>query len=485
MENPQKTNLLKKNSVTFWGALAVSAAFMGPAVSIFFNMPPAAKAAGAAFPLSFLISMIAILFIANSVIQFSKKVNGAGFAFTFASHGVGPKTGFMAGWTLLLAYAMISPITYAGFGEMLSEFLERQFDVHVSWIPFFILIAVVVSVLSMFGVNHSTITTIIFLVLELVIVLAAIVSVFIGGSEPTLAPFNPANASGGFSSVGLAMVFGILSFTGFEAAANLGEEVKDARRTVPRAIILSVILIGIFYVLGAYVVSIFFNDPAAVAGNDAPFDTIARSLWGDKFAWIITLTALNSVFANAVAGQTSVVRNIFSLGREGILPRSLGKTNSKGAPVNAIVFDLILSAILGLGVGLWKDGWAVWGLLGSIMALGLIVVYGIVTFALPRYYLKKHRSEFSVWKHLIFPIVGMLLLLLPLYSSLYPVPDFPNNLAPYILIAWIIGGYLYLRGINRRNPEVVESFGSVFREDSHSGGGSLPLVGQEAAVPVK
>jgi amino acid transporter len=477
MENQQKTNVLKKNSVTFWGALAVSAAFMGPAVSIFFNMPPAAKAAGGAFPLSFLISLVATLFIANSVIQFSKKVNGAGFAFTFASHGIGPKTGFMAGWTLLLAYAMISPITYAGFGQMLSEFLERQFGLHVSWIPFFLIIAIVVSVLSMFGVNHSTITTIVFLVLELVIVLAAIISVFVGGSQLSMAPFNPANASGGLSSIGLAMVFGILSFTGFEAAANLGEEVKDARKTVPRAIILSVILIGILYVMGAYAVSVFFHDAGAVAENSAPFDTIARTLWGDKFAWIITLTALNSVFANAVAGQTSVVRNIYSLGREGILPSSLGKTNAKGTPINAIVFDLILSIILGLGIGVWKDGWAVWGLLGSIMALGLIVVYGIVTFALPNYYLKQHRNEFSMWKHLVFPIIGLLLLILPLYSSLYPIPDFPNNLAPYVLILWIVGGYLYLRNMNRKNPKLVESFGSIFREDTHSGGSTSVVTG--------
>jgi amino acid transporter len=468
MENPQSTNQLKKNSVTFFGAFAISAAFMGPAVSVFFNMPPAARAGGGAFPLAFLIAMVAVLFIANSVIQFSKKVNGAGFAFTYTSQGIGPKSGFIAGWTLLLAYGMISPITYAGFGEMLSEFLDRQFGIHVSWIPFFIIIALAVSILSYFGVNHSTVATMIFLILEVIIVLMAIVGVLNGGggSHLSIDPLLPSSASGGISSIGLAMVFAVLSFTGFEAAANLGEEVKDARRTVPRAIIVSVIAIGIFYVLGAYSVSIFFNDAQAVADNPAPFDTIARSLWGDNLAWIITLTALNSVFANAVAGQTSVVRNIFSLGREGILPRYLGKTNKNGAPTNAIIFDLLLAAVLGLGIGLWKDGWAVWGLLGTIMALGLMVVYGIVCVALPFFYLRKHRSEFSVWKHLIFPIIGLLMLLFPFYSSIYPVPDFPNNLAPYVLIGWVIIGLVYLKWMTSKKPELVQTFGSIFREDS-------------------
>src|SRR5437763_12345476 len=145
MKKQTTSNQLKKNSVSLFGALAMSAAFMGPAVSIFFNMGPASAAAGWAFPLSFLVSMVAILFISNSIIQFSKKVSGASFAFSYTSQGIGPKTGFMAGWILLFAYTMIAPITFAGFGVMASEFLERQFDIHISWILFFFIIAIVVS----------------------------------------------------------------------------------------------------------------------------------------------------------------------------------------------------------------------------------------------------------------------------------------------------------------------------------------------------
>ncbi|MCL6444430.1 MAG: APC family permease [Alicyclobacillus sp.] len=289
MTKADQSSRLRPNSVTMLGALAMSAAFMGPAVSTFFNTPAAAQVAGKVFPLSFLISMIAVIFIANSVIEFSKKVPAAGFAFTFASHGAGPKTGFMAGWTLLLGYGMISPITYAGFGMYGSEFLLRQFGWHVPWWILFVAVGLLISLLSYLGIGSSAMATIIFLVLELGVVLALCGTVVFGGGHNTFEPFSPANATHGLSSIGLAMVFGILSFTGFEAAANLGEETRGANRTIPRAIIIAVIAIGLVYVLGAYTAEIGFNSFSKLASDPSPFDTLAREFWGNHLAWIVDL----------------------------------------------------------------------------------------------------------------------------------------------------------------------------------------------------
>ncbi|WP_303984325.1 APC family permease [Niallia circulans] len=457
-------NSLRKNSVSLIGALAMSAAFMGPAVSIFFNMGPASSAAGYAFPLSFLVSMLAVLFIANTIIQFSKKVNGANFAYSYTSHGIGPKTGFMAGWILLFAYTMITPITFAGFGAMTSEFLERQFDIHISWVLFFLIVALVVSGLSYLGISHSAKTTIIFLFLELIVILILCITVISNGELNSVQPFLLSSSPHGLSSIGLGMVFGILSFTGFESAANLGEETKEAKKTIPKAITTSVIMIGVLYVLSAYVAAIGFNNLNDLQNNGSPFDSLARTFWGSNFAWIIGISALNGVFANAIAGQASIVRNLFSLGREGILPHTLSKTNSNGVPVHAILFNLTLSIIIGLAIGLWKDGWAVWNILGGIMSISLIVVYGIVTVALPFFYKRNYPQEFSTSKHLIFPIIGILLLILPLYSSLYPIPKFPYNLAPYLLIIWSSIGFIYYKRLSSRQANIAENFGAVLEE---------------------
>ncbi|MFT8977195.1 APC family permease [Liquorilactobacillus nagelii] len=465
MEKINRSSHLKKNSVSMLGALAMSAAFMGPAVSVFFNMVPAANAAGKAFPLSFLLSMIAILFISNSIMQYSKKVNGASFAFAYTSKGFGPNAGFMSGWILLFAYAMVSPITYAGFGVMLSEFLGRQFGIHISWWIFFVLIGLIVSCLSYFGVNNSTKTTMVFLFLELIMISVLFVSVIVHGHN-SVEPFIVSSSTHGMSSIGLGMVYGILSFVGFEAAANLGEETKNANKNIPRAITISVILIGLLYVIGAYVADIAFNNnAAAIVSNGSPFDTIARNYWGNNLAWLINLTALNSVFANAVAGQTSIVRNLFSLGRAKILPRTISYTNRNGVPVHAIIFDFILSMVLGSVVGIWLGGWGVWNLLGGMMSLGLIIVYGLVTISLPFFYKRRYPQEYSHIKHLLLPIIGTLLLLIPLYSSIWPIPEFPYNLAPYIIIVWIITGAIYLHQMKKKRADIVAQFGSTFKDE--------------------
>lgn len=443
---------LRPNSVAFFGALAMSCAFMGPAVSVYYNVVPAARLGGRAFPLSFAASMLACLLIGASVIQLSRKLQGASFAFTYTSQGLGPRAGFMAGWIALLAYAMISPITYAGFGIIASTFLQRQFGLDVSWVYFFLAIGAFVSVLSYFGVNHSTRATLIFLVLEMSVMLALFGSVAFGGTPNTWQAFEPVSGPGRIAFVSAGMVFGILSFTGFEAAANLGEETSNARVTIPLAISIAIVLIGLFYLFGAYVADIAFGlDARAISDNPAPFDTIARRAWGNSWAWVLDITVLNSVFANAVAGQASIVRNLYALGRARILPTFLGRANRYGVPHNAIVCDYLLAVALGLAVGAWQGPWAVWNLGGTIMSLGLMLVYALVASAAPFFYYRRYRSEFSHLHHLAVPALGVLCLLAPLIGSVYPMPKFPFNLAPYVVLGWLVLGSLYLivsRGAN-------------------------------------
>jgi amino acid transporter len=440
--NPSR-NELRHNSVSFPGAVALSAAFMGPAVSVFYDIVPAAGVAGTAFPLSFVFSMVAILFVASSVIAFSRKIQSASFAFSYASEGLGPKFGFMTGWITLLAYAMAAPLNYAGFGIMISEFMQRQFALQVSWIWFFVAASLAASVLSCFGISNSTRATLVFLVLEVVVMTALFCSVIFGGAQNSVQPFLYHNAPHGLSSLGAGMIFGILSFTGFEAAANLGEETRDASRNIPRAVAFSVILIGLFYVAGAYVADIAFHLKAEdIANNGAPYDLICRRFWGNNWAWVLDLTVLNSVFANAIAGQVSMVRNLFSLGRAGVLPSFLGRTNRSGVPFNAIAFDFAMAMVLGLAIGCWLGAWGAWKLMGAIMSIGLILAYALVSASLPFYFLRKYRSEFSRIKHLLVPAICILLLLPPLYGTVWPVLIFPYNLTPYIVIGWIlIGGY--------------------------------------------
>jgi amino acid transporter len=133
------------------------------------------------------------------------------------------------------------------------------------------------------------------------------------------------------------LLWGILMFVGFESAGTLGEETRDPKRTVPRALIYAVVLIGIVYVLSGYAAAIGYGQHHvhALATASSPLTTLATRFWGADGVWLITLTVLNSQFANVLSGSSAAVRIICSFGREGIFSRRLGTTNHRDSPAFA------------------------------------------------------------------------------------------------------------------------------------------------------
>ena len=119
--------------------------------------------------------------------------------------------------------------------------------------------------------------------------------------------------------------------------------------------------------------------------------------------------------------------------------------------------------LIGLSMGIWLGAWGAFKLLATIMSLGLILVYALVSAALPSYFLRQHRSEFSRIRHLLVPVVCVLLLLPPLYGTIWPALSFPYNLAPYIVIAWVlIGGYRLMNG--QRSMDFTPRLGTSLGE---------------------
>src|ERR671929_42390 len=131
--------------------------------------------------------------------------------------------------------------------------------------------------------------------------------------------------AGAISGLGYGMLWGILMFVGFESAGTLGEETRDPRRGVPRALFLAVGFIGVFYVLSTYSAAIGFGKSGthAFAQDSGPWNTLADQYWGADVAWIVALTVLNSQFANLLSGSNAAVRMLFSMGRERVLPHRL------------------------------------------------------------------------------------------------------------------------------------------------------------------
>ena len=460
------SNRLRAGALTLIGTTASTAAFMGPATSIYFNTAPGVAAAGAAFPFSMLVAMAAMILMAVSIGAFARKLPTSGFAYTYTVKGFGSRGGFVSGWLLLGSYAMVAPMLLSGMSALLSSFLAT-FGVNVPWwilaLAFFILALIVISL----GINRSVQTALIFLVFELAIMLALFVTIIArGGADGnTLAVFNPGLSPTGLSGIGIGALWGILMFVGFESAGTLGEEARAPRITVPRALLTAVLAIGFVYLLSAYTGDVGFGITHAKAfmGAAAPWSTLAFRFWGPALGKLVMVAALSSIFANLISGSNSVVRVMYNMGREGVIHPSLGTTRD-GIPVRAGVYYLTGSILMSLILGAVWGPLTVYGFAGTILGLGIIVVYILVNVSLTVYYRKEYPNEVSPWRHGVVPIVASLLMLLPLYGQLVPYPAAPYAYAPIALALWVIGGAIYAGRLRRQHGAAFEELGRILAD---------------------
>jgi amino acid transporter len=461
---------LKGNAIGALGAAVMSMAFMGPATSIAFNTAPGAAKIGYALPIGILLALLACLILASTIGAFSNRLPSAGFAYTFNTHAFGKGTGFVSGWLLAFAYASIGPILFTAMGAFGRQFLQDQFHWNVPWWVISTVMILVIWFIGSRGVSRSTKTALIFLTLELGVILTLIGTVIGKGGDSgnTIAPFNPAHSLHGISGIGYGMLWGILMFVGFESAATLGEETRNPRKSVPMALFAAVIMVGFVYVLSGYAASIGFGSHhvGALASDGSPWSTLSNTYWGKDLAWLFVLTVLNSQFANALSGSNAAVRIIFALGREGILHRRLGTTDRRDNPVAAWAAYMIMSAIITFALGAYYGPLNAYAFLGSILGLGIVVIYILVNIGLVTYMWRRHRRDFSVIRHGILPVLGSLLMLLPIYGQVWPIPSWPYRLVPYLLVAWVMVGIVYFFVLRRRNPHLVNAMGRVWEPDT-------------------
>jgi len=286
----ERSSTLRSNAIGLPGVLFQSVTTMAPAGAVAFSLGAAVPFTGAALPLAVLIALVVCLLVALNIASMAKHLPSAGGFFTYVSRGLGPQMGWLVGWLFTLTYILLLPLTLLVLGSVTDAFLSGTFHVSLGangWIVYALIFAAVAFLLTYFGIKISADAGVVLGAIEIgIFVVLSLWLIIQAGSGNTLATFNPASSLqpglGGWQGVLFGMLFAFLAFSGFDSSATLGEESRNPRRIVPRAILLATLCIGIFYVFCSYagIVGWGFAKITAYPSDQNPWGTLAAKAWG-------------------------------------------------------------------------------------------------------------------------------------------------------------------------------------------------------------
>ena len=483
---------LARNAIGLPEVLFQSITHMAPAVATALSIGAATSFAGGITPLAVLFAMIAVLFTAFSMAELARHLPSAGGMYTYVGRGLGSFFGWLVAWGFALAEPLVMPLLLGGFGFygaiFLSAYLGIEFE--FAWVALAILCGLAVWWLTYRGIALSTRAGVVLGIIEIAIFLLISALLIVNADQNTLSVFVPGDE--GVKPAFQGMIFCLLAFIGFEAAAPLGEETRDPRRTIPRAVIWSAILVGLFYVFNYYAATVFFGPDRMTEfytfNEGDPWGFMAEAVLPGIGGLLIIFAILNSSLANANAGATAATRTLFAMGRASLLPRFFAAVHPETrAPVNAVHFQAITALIIAvvLGFVLANDpyptpeggasfgGLNVYVFLGTMLGLIFSGIYILVNAACIGYYWRERRDEFNILKHLIVPVLGVVAMIpaaLAVIGGL-TIPILDIELEPYetalrftapIVGVWMLVGIVLYFVLRAMSPGALERVGEVY-----------------------
>ena len=462
---------LRTHSIGLPQVLFQSITHMAPAAAVAYSIYISVPFSQQALALSVLLALIACYCAANAIGQLARLEPSAGGLYSYAARSLGPWAGFNVAWLFILFEPLVAPFLYLEFGWAMSEVFKSEVGWHYTgqWWIWALLMTVIVFLLTFRDIRLSTTAGVILGAFEIGIFGAlALWMIFSNIGDLNLQPFNPNHAVGHWNGVFRGMVFAILAFIGFEAAAPLGEEARNPRRTVPLAVVWSAILIGLFYILCSYawVFGAGFDNFVKQATGADPWRNLGKVFWSG--GWVIVFLAIcNSIAANSNAAVNAATRVFYALARNRLAPAPLGHTHPRfKTPYIAIVwmsaFAFTLSLILG-----WKWGPLVgFALIATLAVIVVVVVYILICLGCIWHYWTKRRDEFNWLKHFVLPLAGAVLFFFPLYYQYYKFPPtYPIKYANWFALGWVGLGLALTAFLAMRAPERMRDMERVYVED--------------------
>ena len=465
MEKVSESRTLKKGAAGFYSLLGQSIAMISPLGAVAATMTGAAEFAKGSLPLAYIISIFGVLIWINTPYQFSRKINGSGGFYTFNSRGAGPRYGLTIGYMMWFSYFMVitNAILFTSgvfIPGTIAYFLHVNIGTY-TWIPIMTAFIIILTVIAYLGIKPSLAYSFTASAIEIaLLVITSIVIIVALGSRNTLAPFTPTPADG-FAGVAVGMVLAIFSMSGSSAVVTLGEEAKQPRKNIKKALLISFLITGVVFVLTSYALTVGWgvSKMSTFFSSSVPGLIVTDKYIGLPFTIILFVFIINSLFAGSLAPLNTSSRMIFSMSRDGLGPSMFSKVHPvHKTPYIAIItmagVAYTVSLISGILIGP-ENGFLY---LVTASSAALFVGHILSNFGLGATF--KKLKEFKVVTHAIIPAAATIILAVAMFYSFYP-PAYPVDYAIITAIVFIIISAIVIFIYGKKHPEEIKKAGST------------------------
>jgi amino acid transporter len=450
---------LKAGALHLPEVLMQSVTTIAPAIAALFFTPFLVSFAGVTSPLAYPIAFVITLMLGIVLVQFTKKMPAAGGYYTYISRSIHPRAGWLVAWLFILYAPTVGGIVSIYMGNILQQELQANWGINWPWftIVFMIVVITAVALLQYRGITISGRTLLVLGIIEmgLVALLAIWALANPGPGGVNFISYNPANIPnlGGFA---LAIVFSLQAYTGWDGAAPLAEESANPTRNVSRAVIGSIILLGVFLILVTWAIIIGWGTSkigSLPTSAELPAVVVAKRVWGPLW-WLILFALLNSTVAVVIAVCNIGTRMWFAMARSGSLPQALTKVHPVyKTPVNTIILQWIVNLVTGVGLTLWLGAVNGYGFESFVLVLAVLIVYAMGNLGVFLLYWRQYRSEFNIFYHAVFPLLSTLALIWLGYELFNPFPTVPLVWALPTIAIWFLLGVGILFVMRARGKE--------------------------------
>ncbi|WEO96261.1 APC family permease [Streptomyces sp. FXJ1.172] len=479
---------LKPNAVGLLGVVFMAVATAAPITAMTGNVPfMVSSGNGVGAPASYLVAMVVLAIFSIGFTSMAKHITSTGAFYGFISYGLGRTVGLASGLLATFAYVVFEPALIGIFSTFATTTLKDQTGVHVPWWAFAVLMLAINATGTWFGVSVAEKLLVALLATEVTVLAAMAVSVALHGGGPhgfTFAPVDPVNAFKG-TSAGLGLFFAFWSWVGFESTAMYGEESRDPKKIIPKATMISVLGVGVFYVFVSWMAITGNGEAEAVkaASSANPlsmfFNPTERYVghWAvDVMQWLMITGSL----ACGMAFHNCAARYLYALGREGVLPslqRTIGRTHARhGSPhIAGLVQTAVTAVLLGAFWAAGKDPYTgTYVLLAILGTMAILVVQAVCSFAVLAYFRSHHPESRHWFRTFTAPLIGgiaMLGVVVLLVSNMGAAagPESGSlvlKATPWLVALVATAGIGCAQYLKRRSPERYALLGRTVLEET-------------------